>query len=62
MKKLQYKVERIEDNIRYITVYSNNKILTEIECLGGFLTNEEEIQNWLDDNDYKDNYFEFEKL
>ena len=62
MKKLQYKVERIEDNVRYITVYSNNKILTEIECLGGFLTNEEEIQNWLDDNGYEDDYFEFEKL
>lgn len=61
-KKLTYRIERIEDNIRYITVYTNGKILTELECLAGFLTNEEEIQNWLDDNGYEDEVFDFEKI
>lgn len=62
MKTLKYRVERTEDNIRYITVFNNNKIFCEIECLGGFLTNEEEIQNWLDDNGYEDEVFNFDIL
>lgn len=62
MKKLTYVVNRIEDNIRYITVFDNGKILAEIECLGGFLTNDEEIQNWLDDNGFGDDIYEFELI
>ena len=62
MKTLQYRVERLEDNIRYITVLDEGKTFIELECLSGFLTNEEEIQNWLDDNGYGDDVFEFEKI
>ena len=62
IKKLNYSVTQIENNIRYITVFDNGKILTELECLAGFLTNEEEIQNWLDDNGYEDEVFDFEKI
>lgn len=56
---LEYSVEKIEDNLRYIKVWRDGILLVELECLGGFLTNEEEIQNWLDDNGYEDVVFEF---
>ena len=60
IKKLNYSVTQIENNIRYITVFDNGKIMAELECLAGFLSNEEEIQNWLDSNGYGDDVFEFE--
>ena len=58
--------------IRDMTVYdiamNIPRIFCELECLQnedypkGFLTDEEEIQNYLDDNGYGDTEFEFIKL
>lgn len=62
MKKLQYKVEKVEDGIRYLTVYSDGKILTELECLDYTYYNAEEIQMWLDDNGYGDEEYEIEEI
>ena len=62
MKTIRYEVSTIEDNIRYINVYLDGFLLVELECLGGFLTNQEEIQNWLDDNGYGEESFNFETL
>ena len=62
MKIIKYEVDTIEDNIRYINVYLDSFLLVELECLGSFLTDQEEIQNWLDDNGYEDDNFNFEIL
>ena len=62
MKKLQYKVEKVEDGIRYLTVYCEGKIMTELECLGDYMTNGEEIEFWLDDNGYGDEEYEIEEI
>lgn len=62
MKTLQYKINKIENNIRYITVFTKNKVFAELECFGNFFTDEEEIQFWLDENGYGDECFEFQKI
>lgn len=61
-KKLFYKV--IEKGIfKTIEIRSENEFLFEIECFTNSpYTNEEEIQNFLDDNGYGDEVFEFIKL
>lgn len=61
-KTLTYKTEQIEDNVRIITVFTEGSQLTEIECWGGFLTDKEQIQSWLDDNGFGDEEFYFVKL
>ena len=62
MRKLTYSVEN-DNGIIVVSVFDNNKIFFVIECLlNSPYTIEEEIQNWLDDNGYEDEDFEFNKL
>ncbi len=58
MKRIDYLVKNTSVGIRTISLYSPN-LMAEIECLEGFYSNEEEIQNYLDDNGYEDETFEF---
>ena len=62
MRKLFYKVNHVNERFREITVFSGGLLLCELECLSNHLTNEEEIQQWLDDNGYGDEEFDFEKI
>lgn len=62
MRKLHYKVERIGEGLRKITVYTAGLVLCELECFDGIYSDWEEIQNWLDDNGYEDEEFDFEKI
>ena len=73
-KQLYYTVERgsyddgSPNGLKTINVYEEGMVLfAELECssddLGEFLyTNEEEIQNYLDDNGYGDEDYEFSRL
>ena len=57
---IKYKVEIVSDIFRIITVYDYNDILiAELECVGNFYTDWEEIRRWLDDNGYGDDDYEF---
>ena len=78
MKTLYYTSEKeliaVDDNdpvevttgLKQIIVYEiiNNipKIFCELNCTIGFITSEEEIQNYLDDNGYEDEKFNFKRL
>lgn len=74
MKKLYYTVEKHTyddgepNGLRTLKVYGEDlRVFAELECmsddLGEYLrTNEEEIQEYLDDNGYSDEEFEFIKL
>ena len=64
MKKLYYSVKR-DSFIDYITVYDNElKVFAELESLKNpdtgerFMTDVEEIENYLDDNGYGDEEFD----
>jgi len=58
MKRIDYSVKNTSEGIKTISLYSPN-LMAEIECFEGFYSNEEEIQNYLDDNGYEDETFEF---
>lgn len=62
MNILKYTVE-LSDTIKKVCVYDNDKLFFEIECLiVSPYTIEEEIQNWLDDNGFENENFEFNKI
>lgn len=60
-EKLTYKVfKNNKRNIKEVTVFSENKVFFEIECfINSPYTIEEEIQNYLNDNGYEDNEYNF---
>ena len=62
MRTIQYKVDKVENGIRYLTVYLNGKILTELECFNYTYFNVEEVQHWLDDNGYGDKEFGIKEI
>lgn len=63
MKKLYYTEKKQDDNYRELVVYKDGKVLCELSCVGGFLTNGEEIQNWLEQDEFENsNEYEFEKF
>lgn len=63
MEKIFYHTEKISEEIRRITTYdADQEVLFELECFGVFLSDEEEIQNYLDDNGHGDEVFEFERF
>lgn len=75
-KRLYYVVElglqEVGDNVKetnglkHINVYfiENNVLIKffEFECFTDFYSSEEEIQNYLDDNGYGDDKYEFKQL
>ena len=62
MNILEYSVE-LSETIKKVCVHTNDKLFFEIECLiDSPYTIEEEIQNWLDDNGFENENFEFNKL
>lgn len=64
MKQLTYSIKTdLYREIIEVTVFDKDKIFFTIECLiDSPYTIEEEIQNWLDDNGYSDDLFEFNKI
>lgn len=57
---IKYKVEYNSGIFRKIFVYNYDDVLIgELECFGTFYTNQEEIQNWLDENGRCDDDYEF---
>lgn len=54
---------RIANSIKYVTVYYQNTIFAELECLEHSpYSIEEEIQNYLDDNGFGDDEFEISRI
>ena len=63
MKTLSYEVARGITGVSMITVYDDKGVLCELEVLTDSPYNfPEEIQNWLDDNGYEDEEFEFNRI
>ena len=64
MKVLTYcKRYNIERRVLEVKVFDTDKLFFEIECLDNSpYGTEEEIQNWLDDNGYGDDYFELVEI
>jgi len=54
----------IKDNESYntVTVFTDGKVFCELDCLKDFISFEEEIQNYLDDNGYGDESFNFQLI
>ena len=56
----RYNVER---RVLEVTVFSNGRQFFQIECLDNSrYSTEEEIQNWLDENNYLEEEFEFAEI
>ena len=56
----RYNVER---GVLEVKVFSNDRLFFEIECLDNSpYSTEEEIQNWLDENGYLEDDFEFAEI
>lgn len=63
MKTLNYKVAIGITGVNIITVYEDKRFLCELGVLADSPYNlPEEIQNWLDDNGYEDEEFEFNRI
>ena len=62
MKTVYYKVDKVENGIRYLSVYLDGKLIAELECLGYIYYNREEVQMWLDANGYEDIEFNIEEM
>jgi hypothetical protein len=63
MKTLNYKYANGITGIDVITVYDDNSILCELDVFADSPYNPpEEIQNWLDNNGYEDEEFEFSEI
>ena len=61
--ELEYTIKSTERGVVCVKVFSNKKVFFEIECFENSpYSIEEEIQNWLDDNGYSDDDYNFFKI